>query len=279
MLITGLNILVEEDCLMKKITQIFCVFFILSVLVGCVNNSRMSSVDSTEDKTTTTNTDEQIERDILNIYSETIEDYKKLVEFRLSDTFEEDYNSGKFIELNDNLKVNLSPSGDYSDESSATLKYKWDSMIVDMLDYINEPTLSSFGYIYKDLDSNGLPELFWVSSDYNVVFAVFTIKDNTAHLLDAYWPRYKTVVLDSDELYTLGSSSASIVEYTISTIDANEVDGIKVVQRFGSNGESYYEMIDEKSVVIGEDRFYSILTENPFEFGEKWRDNKLYILQ
>ena len=63
---------------MKKIIQIFCVFFILSVLVGCVNNSRMSSVDSTEDKTTTTNTDEQIERDILNIYSETIEDYKKL---------------------------------------------------------------------------------------------------------------------------------------------------------------------------------------------------------
>ena len=43
--------------------------------------------------------------------------------------------------------------------------------------------------------------------------------------------------------------------------------------------KSYYEMIDEKSVVIGEDRFYSILTENPFEFGEKWRDNKLYILQ
>lgn len=202
-------------------------------------------------------------------YTETIEDYKKIVQFRLSEQFESEYNSGKFVELNKNLEADISSS----------FQYKWDNMIADMLDSIEEPSMESFGYILTDLNGDNVLELIWVNSDYNVVFAVFTIRNNEAHMLDAYWSRYKGKVLDFGMLYTLGSGGADTFEYTISNVDQNESSGLKVIKRFGSENGKYFEATDNGDVTIGKERFIEMLFEYPFEFGETWRDNRIHLLE
>ncbi len=264
---------------MKKVVLMLCILLMVSSLFGCVNSTVGLQTDSTKNESSSIKDDDH-HQDSLSIYSETINDYKKLIEFRLSETFEEDYNDGTFIELNSNLKADLNQGSNNSDDASLTLDYKWNNMIVDMLDYINDKSLDSFGYILKDLDDNGSHELLWVSTDYNVIFAIFTIKNNTPHLLDAYWSRYKAVILDSGELYTLSSGGADTICYTITKLDENEVNGMKVSRQFGkSKDKEYFELVEDNLITINEERFSNLLSDNPFEFGDSWHDNKLYKLK
>ncbi len=219
------------------------------------------------------------QNDIPGEYSETIKDYKKLVDFRLSEDFESGYNSGKFAEINEDLKADLNISNVNADNSYVSLQYKWDNMIADMFGNIEAPTVESFGYILKDLNGDGTRELIWVSSDYSVIFAVFTVRDGKPQLLDAFWSRYRCVVLDSGTLYTLGSGGADTFTYEKSEIDLSEETGLKAIKQFGSENGNYYETVDGDSVTIDKARFDELLSEYPFEFGETWADNTMYLLK
>ena len=152
-------------------------------------------------------------------------------------------------------------------------------MLADMTAGMKNPSRDSFGYIFKDLDGDGTQELLWVSSDYNTVFAVFAVYDGDAELIDAYWPRYSGVVTDGGELYTLGSSGADTFEYAVSRLDNNKENPLKSAKRFGCQSGQYYADIDGTAVSISEEDFQKLLSENPFEFGQSWKENKLYLLK
>ncbi len=204
-----------------------------------------------------------------NEYKEVIEDYKDIVEFRLSDRFESEWNNGNF--------------GDYDKYYNADIQGNFSYMILDMLDYIDNPSTDSFGYILNDINDDTVPELFWITSDYEFIFAIFTINEGEACLLDAFWPRYKCRSLDSGVIYTMGSSGAAYTTYELRKLDKNSAQ-LTSVKEFGTdfydeNGSIlYYHVSDGKKEYISEDRIDELFLEYPFENGEKWINSKFYYL-
>lgn len=206
-------------------------------------------------------------------YEKTINDYKKVVEFRLSETFEEDWNHGKTVTLNETLQTDLDTP---NDESDVSLQYKWDNMIIDMPRYVDTPTIQSFGYILKDLNQDNSPELIWSNSERNVIFAVFTIDNGQAKLLDAYWSKYQATILNTGDIHTLSVASADSFFHNIMKLD--NIGGSKTVKSFGKEQDKYYESDDAGTVAIDESRFDKILSEYPFEFGDEWGGEQVITL-
>ena len=204
-------------------------------------------------------------------YALVLDDYRKIVQYRLSDDFLQSENLSA-------LQQQLL-SGLFVDAPETDGQPRWQYMIIDMLDYVAEPEVASFGYILKDLNGDNSPELIWVSADYNTVFAIFTIADNKAVLVDAYWSRYKAVILDSGVVYTQGSGGANTVEYTCWTLNNEQPDYKDIQKQFGSNNGQYYEAIDNAHMNISNDRFNALLLEHPFQSGNTWKNNTLHLLR
>lgn len=193
-------------------------------------------------------------------YEEILEDYRKVVDYRLSESFETDYNEGKIPALSKSLEESL--GGD--------LAYRWRCMLVEMVRSKAEQITKkeSFGYVLEDLNGDGNPELFWVRSD-GFILAVFTMADGQPRLVDAFWPRYRAVVTPSGELYTRGSGGATLIEYQIRQLTPGSTE-LTAVKEFGQDEEKYYEVIDRHRDFVTEARFQELLTENPFEIQMNW---------
>lgn len=193
-------------------------------------------------------------------YASVIYDYDALLNFRLSDTFEEAYNNGKRADLNGNWTSAMEEDDD--------LSYKWHCMVVEMTAYLENPTKADFGYILKDINSDKFPELFWVSGDYNI-HAIFTVVDGEVQLLDAFWPRYKAILTDENKIYTRGSGGAVYICYEIKELNAN---GEWVVTNgFEQDDTVYYELVDGEKTIIDEQQFDELLSANLFEITDNWK--------
>lgn len=207
-----------------------------------------------------------------SLYSDILADYRALVEFRLSDSFESDWNSGKDIPLSDTLTQAI--QGDAA--------WRWSNMIVDMKDGLEHPEIASFGYRMLDIGGDDTPELFWLRED-GTILAVFTVQNDQVLLLDAFWPRYRCVVRDENRLYTQGSSGAAYTDWTIREL-SSEGD-LRILAQFGTDGESpeaaiqYYEVKEGIKVSVGEERFQELMLRYPFEMGTGWSGNNVQYLQ
>ena len=207
-------------------------------------------------------------------YKDVISDYKKVVEFRLSKTFEAELETGKFSEINKELSFDV----DWESDGEGALEYNWNNMIVDMTSGLKSPTLASFSYVLKDLNGDKIPELIWTNSEGSKIYAVFTIDKGKAMLLDAYWSRYVGVITDSGEIFTRGSGGSSVYEYTVNKLDFEEAGLMKEILCFGRENDSYYKIEDGARTEISKDDFESILAGNPFKFGASWDDVEIYVL-
>lgn len=253
-----------------KLRRLLVLITLISLLLLGCNDARSLSTDETSglENGTPMNIDAYN-----NIYAEILEDYERIVDFRLSDGFEDEWNSGNSINL---CSVLLRAKYDVFEERAThgnTLNVKWNYMLVEMTDELDVAEKSSFGYILKDLNNDSIPELIWVRND-GVMLAVFTIRNNTPILLDAFWPRYKCVITDNGELYTFSSSGAFYSSYDIRLLTSK--GELTLVKSFGlDGGESesgiqYYEVVDGTKVAVGEARFNSLLDDYPFISGTKW---------
>ena len=265
---------------MRVILYFFVAVLTLLQLTGCSAANLIPSAESGESlnmqKEETTQPIEDKSSDIL--YIDILADYEKIVEFRLSDTFESDWNSGRIIAVSDTL---LHAQNDENEERATyglPLNVKWSYMLVDMTDELENPKKSSFGYILKDINGDSIPELFWVRED-GVVLAVFAVRDKQPVLLDAFWPRYDCVITNKGELYTLAAGGAGYDNYDIRSLTSS--GKLSVVKSFGSEGWSaetgvqYYELISGEKTSISESQFYALLQEYPFRHGSSWE--KVYI--
>lgn len=228
----------------RTICILLCLVTLLS-LCGCKNGRDVAKTQDTAAA-------------IPDQYEEILSDYNKVLTFRLSDTFESDYNDGKNVTLSDSLMAGM------TDE----LAYRWSCMLVEMTSGRNEPEKRDFGYVLKDINKDGKPELFWVRQDHTIL-AVFTIKNDQVRLVDAFWTRYEGVVTDTGALYTIGSSGAASSEYRIRemTSDGSEAT---IVKEFGIDDNQYYEITDGEKVTVSEERFEELLTIYPFEKNTDW---------
>ena len=137
------------------------VLIICMLFCGCGDSQAASSIN------VSTKTPEVI---YPQEYKTVLEDYKKIVEFRVSKDFEERYNNREFPEISESLRSQI------NNKSNERLTENWGNMIAEMTAYIENPTVNSFGYVLKDVNSDGLDELFWVDEKRNIL-AVFTLNN------------------------------------------------------------------------------------------------------
>ena len=271
---------------MKKIISlilaIICAASTVVMMQGCDFSDTVK--DTVPDETTvqdkdevTTKADKEPEKEkpysLPREYEPVIENYKKIVEMRLSEKFEENWNNGLYRNTYE---------GYYDDE----IMGDFDIMITEMLPYADDITSSSYGYVLKDINEDEVPELFWVSSDLSTIFAVFTLSGMDVQLLDAFCSRYKCCVTDNGELYTLSSSGADVVSYHIRKLEPHSAELISV-KEFGSDKEYipgqeekqfFYEAENYGADYIAEDRYEELLAEHPFENAESWKKSYVYSL-
>ncbi len=260
---------------MKNIFRMFCVVMCVIILfsfAACDRNSA-KDVESTEEKLsadgttmedTTVFEDEPVLAVLPEEYADVIADYEKLVEFRYSEDFITEWNNG-----------NYGISDSYFDEE---IRGNFGNMIGEM-PVSDGRCKDDFGYILKDINEDGIPELFWVDTDYNI-YAIFTY-DERAKLLDAFWPRYKGFALDSGDICTHGSGGAYYNASAVYSLD----DSLSLTTKieFGTDYDSendravYYEMIDDVETEISEERYNKLYDKYPKSRSEdRWYENEIY---
>lgn len=247
----GMNTLVVDggDNMTKKL--LILLIIVALILCGCKSTKK--------DTNSQTASPENLPEPYIAILS----DYRTIVDFRLSNNFEDFYNNGIDPEISDELTSSISDG----------IEYQFSAMLVDMTVGLGNPSRESFGYILQDVNKDGSAELFWVREDY-FILAVFSIQDGQAKLIDAFWPRHKMIVTDEGFLYTQGSSGADFTSYKVSKIAGD--GGISEIAEFGTEGKSYYEIIDGNKKSIGQTRFDQLIRMYPFEEGAHWRSTSIY---
>ncbi len=110
---------------------------------------------------------------------------------------------------------------------------------------------SSAGYGLRDLNGDGVPELFILtdSGDGYTIDAIFTLSGKKPVLVGAYWSRSGCTLGGNNTLYMAGSSGAtenSEASYTLAA------DGtLRMVLEIGMEGEdNYYQIKDGKKTKI-----------------------------
>lgn len=119
----------------------------------------------------------------------------------------------------------------------------WESIAPDMMYSTRE-----FGYAFRDVDNNGISELFLLTSD-GSVWAMYTLAGDKPILLEKFWARNTCVLDRSDIIYTNWSSGAldnGRDAYRIS----KDGRGLELVERVA------VESVDENGSPLDEPRYY-----------------------
>jgi len=186
-------------------------------------------------------------------YTALLTHYEAVAEGLRSKSFEQDYHDGIAL----------------FDSPDEALLYEWCCMLIAAGQYAQAADQNTFGYILEDINNDTVPELFWVQGDYTVL-AVFTLEQDTPKLLDAYWPKHTCRVLDSGELYVRDTGGAAVFAYTWYTLDTQTRSLTPQPYRFGCDDGANFETPNGERISINETRFAQILSEHPFEHGERW---------
>lgn len=65
------------------------------------------------------------------------------------------------------------------------------------------------GYAIRDINNDGIPELFIISKEYHDIYAIYTLRRGNPVLLGAYWSRNRCAVDNDGIIYINGSGGAS----------------------------------------------------------------------
>ncbi len=175
-------------------------------------------------------------------YMNLIEDYKALVNCRLSDEFESEYiNKGNLDYIEKKYLLN----------DIDALSYHWSCMVTEMASGIDNPSLDMFKYHINDINNDGVLEVFWVRE--NTILAIFTCVDEKLQLVDAFWSRHKCFWKGDIKLY-FASYGGTSAEFKIMQLEKNSIQLISVGY-FGYNQDTYYEIINEEKTNIDKNRF------------------------
>ena len=247
-----------------------CILAMSMLIPGC------SQTPATADSPKIHTLESEKPQDYSALYADAINDYERIVEFRLSQNFEENYNNGRRPALTKEWPNYVLPCDGLATEESDA-RYRWNCMLIDMLDYINEPTKESFGYIFTDLSEDGIPELVWISIDYRI-FCIFTIVDDQVRLVDSFWSRYACVIQETGELYILKNGGATNNVYAIARI-RNDTGSVISQIEFGQEDGIYYKKGNNQYYVLTEQEYEELCNEYPFVISDIWKENTVHFFK
>lgn len=254
---------------MKNISYITITFAMIIAFLFC--GCRDAEQAELASSTTVPSTEGDSNSVAMLFYAKVLQDYEMLVSFRLSENFESSWNSDQVPALSAALASAI------RDNPEA----EWSNMVVGMPEGLENPTVSSFGYILKDMNRDDFPELFLVREDH-AILAIFTCGNGQLVLLDAFWSKHEGILTDENSMMIRTSGGAAYTDYVVKILDP---EGHMVqVKQFGTDGYSedaetlYYEITDNGRNTIERNRFSALLLEYPFEFGSEWLSQTMISL-
>lgn len=175
-----------------------------------------------------------------------------------------DLKDGSFVEKTEADKSYL-----YYPTDDEELRYSWRCMCADAV--VPKGQSGEFGYILKDIDRDNTDELFLVD-DERTVLAVFTMKNDEAVLLGAYWPRNSCTVTDSNELNVyIGIGTG--VTYCVQKLELGEM---KTVLEFGERAGEPYKTVNKIRENISSEEYNNLLSDYTHKDGEQWLKTEMH---
>lgn len=257
---------------MKKcVSVVVALMMILTLFSGCAGETKQVVSTTTSSTTSPTKAPGQPVQTMPAAYEEILEDFRTLIEWKLTEGFYEKWNEGLIVEprLSENLSTQLTDR----EELNALGGRMYDMALEMIAGYDDrESTVSAFGYILKDINDDDTPELFWVRKD-RTLLAVFTVCDGKAKLLDAFWNRYPCKILDDNRLYLNYSAGTGYLDFEILKLDnsGNSVNDLSFGLEDPGDAATYWEQVaDTERIEISEERFNELEVQYPFEWGSTW---------
>ncbi len=220
---------------MKKFTALICLCAIV-LLTGCTipTNSSASVL------TATSLTDEVV---VTRSYDGTNKFIQKVVSKRFTNQYEYYKENG------------------YLESPDENFEFNWGHMLDDMLDGIENPTKNNYGYALKDINGDGIEELFYLRSD-GVIYSIFTyLLDNTV-MLGVFHSDRECRIMRDGTILTVIKNDDGHTSYEISTLP-EKGNSFKTTITFGGNGKSFYKIIDGKHTVITKEEFDKFMLSIP----------------
>ena len=204
------------------------------------------------------------------VYNDIIAGYKDLVNFRLSNDFDEEW-----TDKTDRFGKALNTVFEQTDA-------EWGFMLIELLGYPHAKNVSDFGYKLYDINDDGTDELFWVRKD-GFILAIFTEHKGKIQMLDAYWSRYKAVVTDNNEIFTMGSSGAAYTDFEKHILSDGKLVFKEASGTDGYDEETqktiYYKTENGVKTIIKEEDGDKVYDRHPVENGDKWLSQKITYLK
>ena len=267
----------EKVRYMKKLLSLLLVLCMLVCFAACASSEAGKTANSTDRETqppVETTEENQPAPSYVPLYAEMVRDFDKLIAFRQSEQF------------NDSWYENLQ-NADFSDTffqatgNLGELAYRWDCMVIELLGPENSASQKDFGFMLHDLNGDSVPELFWLRQDYSLV-AIFTYKNGTAVLLDAYWPRYRGFISQEGKLYSWGSGGAEDNHCGVYSLNAAGV--LEETYAFASESDrdnntvNYFEFKKGTKTEISAQRFEELSALYPDQQSDFWMSLPIMVL-
>ncbi|MBR6513389.1 MAG: hypothetical protein IKT46_01015 [Clostridia bacterium] len=143
----------------------------------------------------------------------------------------------------------------------------WTDMLLDATKDFKNVDKNAFGYKLIDINSDGIPELFFMRSD-DKILAIFTTSNGAPVLVDAFDRVYQCVIRDTGEVYTLNfREEDGGYDYRIHTLNPSS-GGYYTTVSFGLEGSISYEMIDGATYTTSSDRIAELTETYEFKMAE-----------
>ena len=267
---------------MKKILVCLLAFCMLFSLFSC-GTAKEPSEDvketAKETKTEEKKPEEPKEKENTEtVYEDLTSDYKKLIEFRFSDSFGEKWQDKLHsIQFSDDFRGMIASF--MTDDRTDVIS----QMIEGLDDTFSPKGIGDFGTVLFDLNQDGVQELFWVRRDHSIL-AVFTVHGGEAVLLDTFWPRHKGYVSGDGELYGYGSGGEKDLRCSVYRL--TEEGKLEAALGFSSGIDyfgdptqvNYFETADSQRKSISSSRFEELSKQYPQEQSKSWMANPIQPL-
>ncbi len=219
----------------KKIIACICLCGAV-LLSGCT----IPSYSSASKQTATSKADEVIFK---RSFDEMNEYIRKIVSKRLTPRYE------KYLEMG------------YMDSPDDSFEFNWNRMLNDMLLGMEQPKESDFGYALKDINGDGINELFFIRSD-NTVLSMFAMFLENTTMLDAFYSARKCILLDDGNILTITQEGDDYITYNIRNLPhkRGKLEEIMVV---GKQGNEYFKTVEGKKTPITKDEFDQVIKDFP----------------
>jgi|GEM_PF-1802653 len=252
---------------MKRFFIVLFAFLICSALVACSSEVSTKETIETPNESNESKTTEK--PTLPEPYQEILEQYKEIIEIWNLDDQSEDYQ--KFSEA---IEKEEYPNPYGSDSKNAY----WFYMIIDG----KYPKTAKYGYILKDINADGVPEMFWVRDDYSLL-AAFTITEGKAITLGAYYYRSDGFVMDSGRIMIHGSGGAGAGGYALYELPQGGKE-LVLIKMIGYDctydKEEYTEYVDGQEQIIEKAVFdeYMELYFPTTTTTENWKNNEIIFV-